>query len=254
MELKIDPELKALLGPVTETTDEELDRQLVEAGRPRDPIVIWRGFIVDGHRRYGICKRLKLPFETVDMSAGLPDKTAVMAWMVRQQLARRNVLPGTEQRLLARLSALAGTAKAAETLGVCERTAYRAKAIQKFIGQNFEPQVQAALEGVSAKIPILEKLASVVPTAEMQIDLIRQVKDGEFANLARALDGEDEPDTVSSPEPAVQDFVDAIVAAGLELKKSLDKFSGHKPSGFHQRAVDVTNKVLDLVRLWAEEE
>jgi hypothetical protein len=87
--LKIDPELKALITPLTKAERADLRKQLIEAGRALDPILTWRGTVIDGHNRYEICTELDLPYDT--KSLDLPDRAAVKRWMFDHQISRRNL-------------------------------------------------------------------------------------------------------------------------------------------------------------------
>ena len=57
-ELKIDPELKDLLPPLTNEEYKQLEKNIKENGFDRNfPIMEWHGYIADGHNRYSICKK-----------------------------------------------------------------------------------------------------------------------------------------------------------------------------------------------------
>lgn len=91
-ELKIDPELRDLLPPMTDEEYKKLEKNIVENGFDKNfPVMEWKGFIADGHNRYSICKKHniepaigKLAYET---------KEEVMKWMLDIQLGRRNLSP-----------------------------------------------------------------------------------------------------------------------------------------------------------------
>jgi hypothetical protein len=57
----------------------------------RDPLVTWRGILVDGHTRHEIATRLGLEFTTQELRPSPPDRAAVKAWIVENQCARRNL-------------------------------------------------------------------------------------------------------------------------------------------------------------------
>lgn len=91
--LVIMDELRNLLDLPSDEERKELERNLIEDGGPRDPLVIWdeENAIIDGHNRYGICKAHDLPYKTVRKS--FKDIAAVKEWMLRNQLGRRNLSP-----------------------------------------------------------------------------------------------------------------------------------------------------------------
>ena len=61
IELKINPEFKGLLQPLSEDKRLELEKRVLEDGC-EDSIKSWKGFIVDGHNRYEICTRHGIEF------------------------------------------------------------------------------------------------------------------------------------------------------------------------------------------------
>ena len=91
-ELKIDPELRNLLPPLTSEEYKQLEKNIVENGFERNfPIMEWQGFIVDGHNRYDICKKHNI--EPIIGTLAYKTKEEVMEWMLDIQLGRRNLTP-----------------------------------------------------------------------------------------------------------------------------------------------------------------
>lgn len=91
-ELKIDPELRDLLPPLTDDEYKQLEKNIVENGFDKNfPIMEWNGFIVDGHNRYSICKKHNIDY--VVGTLGYETKDEVMQWMLDIQLGRRNLTP-----------------------------------------------------------------------------------------------------------------------------------------------------------------
>lgn len=91
-ELKIDPELKDLLPPLTNEEHKQLEKNIVENGFDRNfPIMEWHGYIADGHNRYSICKKHNI--DPVIGTLAYDTKEEVMRWMLDIQLGRRNLSP-----------------------------------------------------------------------------------------------------------------------------------------------------------------
>ena len=91
-ELKIDPELKDLLPPLTDDEYKQLEKNIVTNGFDRNfPIMEWHGYIVDGHNRYSICKKHNIDY--VVGTLAYETKEQVMEWMLDIQLGRRNLSP-----------------------------------------------------------------------------------------------------------------------------------------------------------------
>lgn len=97
--IKIDPEFKALIPPLGPDELRQLEENILRDGC-RDPLVIWRETLIDGHNRFEICQRNKIPFETVEME--FAGRDAVMDWMDANQLGRRNLNPDQFRLLLGR--------------------------------------------------------------------------------------------------------------------------------------------------------
>ena len=91
-ELKIDPEIKDLLPPLTDEEYKQLEKNILENGFDRNfPIMEWHGYIADGHNRYSICKKHNI--EPVIGTIAYDTKEEVMEWMLDIQLGRRNLSP-----------------------------------------------------------------------------------------------------------------------------------------------------------------
>lgn len=89
-ELKINEALEHVMPPLQEMELELLTQSLLNEGC-RDPLVVWKetGELVDGHNRYRICQENDVPFEYVEMS--FENEVAARHWIIKNQLARRNV-------------------------------------------------------------------------------------------------------------------------------------------------------------------
>jgi len=94
-ELTIDAEFK---GQCPAHSEEELKllREQIEEEGCIAPLVVWagEGIILDGHTRYAMCLDLGIEFKVHEKQ--FAKREAAMAWILRHQLGRRNLLP--EQR------------------------------------------------------------------------------------------------------------------------------------------------------------
>lgn len=86
--LKIHEEFKNLIPPLTKAEYSELTLSIRNEGI-RDAICLWNGYIADGHNRYAIAQEYDLPFETREMD--FEDELACKFWIIKNQLARRNI-------------------------------------------------------------------------------------------------------------------------------------------------------------------
>ena len=59
--LHIDEEFKTLIRPLRRQEYLQLEANILADGC-RDPLIVWDGIILDGHNRYQICHRHRIPF------------------------------------------------------------------------------------------------------------------------------------------------------------------------------------------------
>lgn len=84
----ISSDFKELIRPLNEEEYAALEKSIIEEGC-RDRLVMWNGFIIDGHHRYQICQEHNIEFKTINLE--LEDKERVKLWIINNQLARRNL-------------------------------------------------------------------------------------------------------------------------------------------------------------------
>jgi len=89
MDIVVNEELKAYIDPLTPEEYEALERSILAEGC-RDALVLWGDVLVDGHNRYGICRKHSLPFNTVQ-NTRFQSMEDVHLWMIDQHLGRRSV-------------------------------------------------------------------------------------------------------------------------------------------------------------------
>lgn len=89
MHIVVNEELKAYIDPLTPDEYDALERSLLTEGC-RDALVLWGDTLVDGHNRYGICRKHGIPFNTVQ-NERFQSMDDVHLWMIEQHLGRRSV-------------------------------------------------------------------------------------------------------------------------------------------------------------------
>lgn len=97
-ELKINPELRDFIPPLSGEEKKSLEDSLLKYGYKGAPIYIWHNYIVDGHNRYNLCMKHNIEFPVEELDFG--DEATiidVMEWMINTQLGRRNLPP--QQRI-----------------------------------------------------------------------------------------------------------------------------------------------------------
>jgi len=86
--LEVDKDFKAIIRPLFKSEYLQLEENLLTDGC-RDPIVVWKGIIIDGHNRYEICTKHNIPFAVTEMDFDC--RESVIAWICANQLGRRNL-------------------------------------------------------------------------------------------------------------------------------------------------------------------
>jgi len=99
MKLKIDETIRRVLMPLRDDERALLEQSVLAEGI-RDPLVVWRRgdelILLDGHHRYELATQHGLDFSVVEME--FDDESRAVQWVLRNQLARRNLTD--EQRTL----------------------------------------------------------------------------------------------------------------------------------------------------------
>ena len=102
IELKIDPEFRDKIPPLTDAEFEQLEENILNDGEVYEPICVWDGTIIDGHNRWKIVqKHPEIPFRTKEMQ--FSDKWEAFDWMYKKQLGRRNLTEEQKTYLLGKL-------------------------------------------------------------------------------------------------------------------------------------------------------
>lgn len=227
MDLVIDPELEKLLPKADKQCDEGLEASLQETGGPIDPIIVWSGrnTIIDGHRRYRICKRLGLSFNVEELE--FDNIEAVKTWMRMFQVDRRNLSPVERKYVRSQIAAKlihAGANKkqaavaVAEQAQVDERTGRRDVQLAEAMAK-IEPAVKDKM--VAAELPSLEfSLMAKIPP-EQQAEVIEGISDRrEMQRAIRAT--ESLPmDNRDAKIPKTRKFAEGIRYANELLGKTL---------------------------------
>lgn len=88
--LKIDPEFRDKIPPLTQDEFNQLRENILTDGEVREPIALWNDTIIDGHNRWKIIQENPhLPHRFTELH--FPDKYAVVEWIYKNQLGRRNL-------------------------------------------------------------------------------------------------------------------------------------------------------------------
>ena len=87
-EIIINEELKSLIPPLSETEYSQLEENIIADG-VREPLVLWKDTLIDGHNRYEICHKHNLGFNSLEKE--FSDIEEAKIWIIDNQLGRRNL-------------------------------------------------------------------------------------------------------------------------------------------------------------------
>lgn len=86
--MQINESFRKLIPPLSGEEYAQLEENC-KADGIRDPLVVWRGTLIDGHNRYDIAQKHGLDYTVVEKE--FEDETAAKIWMVTNQFGRRNL-------------------------------------------------------------------------------------------------------------------------------------------------------------------
>lgn len=68
MELKMDSDLRDLLPHLSDEKFKRLEEMILKKGYDGTPVLVWNGYIVDGHHRYKIFTKHNIKFNIEEIS------------------------------------------------------------------------------------------------------------------------------------------------------------------------------------------
>ena len=101
-QLRIDPEFQSKIPSLTEEEYQLLEENILRDGEVLSPLIVWNGYIVDGHNRYRIVQEHPEIRYTV-YEKEFSDRYEVIAWICCNQLGRRNLTPQQKKYLIGRV-------------------------------------------------------------------------------------------------------------------------------------------------------
>lgn len=248
IQLNRDPEFAGLLPAVSPDTAKELERQLVDDGGPTDPIKTWNRTIIDGHRRHAICLKHDLPFHIEEME--FSNRDDAKCWIIRNQLARRNLSASEHAMAIAALADLytdqAKTGdirgsvanQVAKEAGVSSRTVYRAREFAKAV-KALPEAVRSNLASAGASREDYLTVAKVPEESrDVVIGRIRSIKLGEPAP----------PGTKGEPGDRFRELFNLLGS----VKKAIDLLSLDFPGAYYEPIMELLDQVSDSLSAWRD--
>lgn len=172
-EVCINPVFQSFIAPLSKIELSHLEESILREG-VRDPIVTWNGTILDGHHRYGICRKHKLPYRTHELA--LPDEEAAKLWMIENQLGRRNISAFYRCELvLAKESILRERGRAAMSAGGRESARARAERAARSSPDGERDKIQGLPNLANLRINTRGQLAFEACVSSAQLGKVKKV-------------------------------------------------------------------------------
>lgn len=211
MDIVVNEELKAYIDPLTPEEYEALERSLLAEGC-RDALVLWGDVLVDGHNRYGICRKHGLPFQTVQ-NARFRSLEDVHLWMIDQHLGRRSISDFQRGVLALRKKEI-----------VAERRARAAASPAPAPDMSASAVPAEAIDGAAPPAPLdsREAVAKAARLSSSQVVMIEKIRKQAAPELVAAV----KSGTISINAAAAvatlpaEEQVAAVVAGKDELKQA----------------------------------
>ncbi|MGJ7465142.1 plasmid replication/partition related protein [Comamonas thiooxydans] len=226
MELKIDEGLKAYIDPLTPDEHESLERSILSEGC-RDSLVVWGDLLIDGHNRYGICRKHGLPFNTVQATQ-FKNMDDVHLWMIDQHLGRRSVSDFQRGVLALRKREIIAERRAAAAAAVnAAKAAQPASEEAPWEGET-DPVVAQALASV-AKVPdealdTREALARAARLSAGQVKMIETIQEKAVPEVVAAVKaGELSLNAAAVVATLPEEEQQAVAAEGADALKQAAK-------------------------------
>lgn len=146
----IDPEFRDLIVPLTANERERLAQSIIADGEVRDALIVWStgNILLDGHNRLEIADQhgIRYTVHFLDFDT----RNQAMAWIINQQLGRRNVTPHQASYLRGKEASLIGAADTAQKHKMAERTIFRDARFHEALDQIAEKVSPAARSNILA--------------------------------------------------------------------------------------------------------
>ena len=170
MDLKIDPEFAGKIPPLSDEEYRQLEKNILEEGSVINPLIIWNDVIVDGHNRYRIIQEHpEISYVTYEKE--FPDRYAVIAWICKNQLEKRNLSPEQREYLI-------GKQYEVEKASVPNRTG-RNQFSEKVSGQNdHQPASENTSQRIAKEIGASERFVRRAEEFARGVDMAEEVSPG----------------------------------------------------------------------------
>ena len=98
--LKTDPEFELLIPPLSDAESEQLELDIFDNGC-NEPLLVWNDLIIDGHKRYAICRKWEIPFRTDPLE--FDSREDALVWVCQTQLQRPKLTSEYKKYLIGKM-------------------------------------------------------------------------------------------------------------------------------------------------------
>ncbi len=110
--MKMDREFQTLMPPLLKEEKEKLTESIKQEG-VREPLILWKGILIDGYNRKEIADKLKIKYKTSKKK--FDNREEVILWIINNQLGRRNISNYDRTRLALRYEEVISPGQGART-------------------------------------------------------------------------------------------------------------------------------------------
>ena len=256
--IKIKEEFKKLIPALTKEEYKQLENNCIAEGI-REKILIWNGFIIDGHNRYEISLKWDLEIQTE--TKHFQDEEAVKEWMILNQFGRRN-LSNYQRSVLALQLEEVFSKKAKENQGArtdISQISVKSKSIdtQKELSKvaNVSHDTIAKVKKIQAQAS--EEVKAKLSTGEVSInsayqEIKKEEKKANFEAKKQLFEKEIKPENLNQKII----FGDSIKVLPTLEKQSFDLLLSDPPygmdfkSGWNNKEKIQNDKIVDTITLF----
>ena len=218
MDLKIDPEFRDKIPPLTDAEFEQLRENILADGEVYEPICIWNGTIVDGHNRYKIVQEHpEIPYRTKEMQ--FADKWEAFEWMYKKQLGRRNLTDEQRTVLIGKMYEARKRSKGAQVGN---------KNAEKQMAQNepIESGPSATAKVIAKELGIGKETVKRAEKFAKGVDAIKEVSPEAAETILKGNSGVTKAAVMELPKKTDEEkksFAEAVLSGSDEVKKARHK-------------------------------
>jgi hypothetical protein len=241
--VRVDAKIKDLIPPLREDQLKTLEESLLAEGKAISALWLWGDLLVDGHNRFNLCKKHKMPYEVIQVYEDAEDIEDVMDRIRRDSLARRHMSPGEQSKIRAERVAykISKGAKPADAVrAVAEESNVTPRQVRRDVQraelvETLDEDLKPAMDAVST--PVVKKLASL---SKPQQKAIAKKADGDAKVVEKEVKKQTPEDAASKVKSIANQHRDKLVRA-------IDDYHELKPKAKER---DRLVKVAQSISLW----